>query len=479
MSDPNNLIITPKQNKYRTLFKRVAITSIAVSTLVFGTVSADSKIQKVYHVYIDGERIGTVDNRNLVEDVIDSKIDAIKEKYDGLTLSAAGVSIIEEQTFRPSVSNSSTVKTLESELGIVAKATAITVDGEPIAYLKSKEEAEAAIKQLKLNYVKPEDLQALEAKAKIDTPPAPLAVGQSRILDVAIAENVSLEDSQISPDKVTSPEDTVTLFLKGTLEEKKYKVKEGDVLGSIAEAHDLRQAELLKLNPGVTEETVLQIDQELNVTAYKPLLTVVVKMEQSKKETIAYETQVVDNANMFKGDRKVTQEGQNGEKVVHYETELKNGQTSSTKKIEEKITKEPVTYIVQRGTKVVPSRGTGQLSWPTNGGYISSHVGYRWGRLHKGIDIARPSNYTIKAADNGTVVEAGYDGSFGNKIVINHNNGMRTLYAHLSSINVRVGQTVSQGQQIGVMGSTGHSTGTHLHFELYINGNLVNPLDHL
>ena len=70
-------------------------------------------------------------------------------------------------------------------------------------------------------------------------------------------------------------------------------------------------------------------------------------------------------------------------------------------------------------------------------------MGTRWGAYHRGIDIARPSNYTIKAADNGVVTFAGRDGTYGNKVVINHNNGYETVYAHLSSINVSVGQVVA------------------------------------
>ena len=116
---------------------------------------------------------------------------------------------------------------------------------------------------------------------------------------------------------------------------------------------------------------------------------------------------------------------------------------------------------------------------PTNGGYISSNMGSRWGSYHRGIDIARPSNFTIKAADNGTVTFVGWDGTYGNKIVINHNNGFQTVYAHLSSINVRVGQVVPAGSAIGVMGSTGNSTGVHLHFEVIRNGTNVNPLSYL
>lgn len=101
------------------------------------------------------------------------------------------------------------------------------------------------------------------------------------------------------------------------------------------------------------------------------------------------------------------------------------------------------------------------------------------GEFHRGIDIARPSNYTIKASDNGVVTFTGWDGTYGNKIVINHNNGYETVYAHLSQIDVTVGQVVAQGSSIGIMGSTGNSTGTHLHFEVHQNGSVVNPLSYL
>ena len=82
----------------------------------------------------------------------------------------------------------------------------------------------------------------------------------------------------------------------------------------------------------------------------------------------------------------------------------------------------------------MPSRGTGSFLWPAVGGYVSSQMGARWGRVHQGIDIARPSSRTIVAADNGVVTTVGWHGTYGNRIVIKHNNGYETLYAHLSSI---------------------------------------------
>ena len=124
----------------------------------------------------------------------------------------------------------------------------------------------------------------------------------------------------------------------------------------------------------------------------------------------------------------------------------------------------------------------GKLAWPTSGGYISSHMGQRWGRMHKGIDIARTNRSTkppIYAAESGTVITATHRGSYGKYVVIDHGNGLRTLYAHLDSISVKQGQKVSRGQTIGIMGATGNSTGVHLHFEVHQNGQVKNPMNYL
>lgn len=121
-------------------------------------------------------------------------------------------------------------------------------------------------------------------------------------------------------------------------------------------------------------------------------------------------------------------------------------------------------------------QGNGEFGWPAVGGIITSYQGPRWGKFHKGIDIAGVSNRAILAADGGTVAVAGWHNDYGNYVKINHPNGYTTLYAHMSSLNVSAGQSVSKGTQIGVMGSTGRSTGMHLHFEVLKNGKLINPM---
>jgi murein DD-endopeptidase MepM/ murein hydrolase activator NlpD len=118
------------------------------------------------------------------------------------------------------------------------------------------------------------------------------------------------------------------------------------------------------------------------------------------------------------------------------------------------------------------------LIWPVNGP-VTSPFGYRWGRLHAGIDIGVPYGTPIHAAASGTVVLAGWVGGYGNYTCIDHGGGMATCYAHQSSFAVSTGEHVTQGQVIGYVGSTGHSFGPHLHFEVRINGNPVDPLGYL
>ena len=114
------------------------------------------------------------------------------------------------------------------------------------------------------------------------------------------------------------------------------------------------------------------------------------------------------------------------------------------------------------------------LIWPVRG-RVTSPFGYRWGRLHAGIDIGAGTGTPIKAAKAGQVIGVGCGSGYGNCVIIAHGGGLTTLYAHQSRVAVGRGQSVGQGQVIGYVGSTGHSTGPHLHFETRVNGSPQNP----
>ncbi|PAV28594.1 peptidase M23 [Virgibacillus profundi] len=461
-------------------------------SLTFTTVYAEEgKLETVYHVYIDGEHVGKIDNKEVGQQVIDAKVVEGEENHENLSITIGEeVSYVSEKVFNPKFNNTKVADLLKEELSVMVNAVELTIAGNTVGFFDSQETADKVLKAYKANYVDEKIIEHLnEAKNKQNSSKELSAedkskdkapeVGKTIIQDVVLSEDVSISEVKAEPKHVLTVKQGVKMLKKGTLEEKVHKVKKGEVLGNIASKYDLSTKKLLELNPSLNEDSLLQIDQEINITEYKPFVDVIVKEEKMVEETIEYETEVIESDDLYKGDEKIKQEGHDGKKEVHYAIEKINGKQTAKETLNENITKEVVDKVVIKGTKVVSSRGTGDLSWPAVGGYISSHVGQRWGRMHKGIDIARPSDRTIKAADNGVVVSAGRDGSFGNKVVINHNNGMKTIYAHLSSISVKVGQTVEKGSKLGVMGSTGNSTGIHLHFEVYKNGALKNPMDYL
>lgn len=151
----------------------------------------------------------------------------------------------------------------------------------------------------------------------------------------------------------------------------------------------------------------------------------------------------------------------------------------------ETFERKPLVKRYPRASKVVVKKsavkkGVVRASRPLYGYRLTSTFKERgrvWhGRAHAGIDLAARTGTAVFAAQSGRVVFANWQGGYGRKVVIAHSGGIETVYGHLSSINVRSGQTVKAGQRIGRVGSSGHATGPHLHFEVHRNGQLVNPL---
>ena len=216
----------------------------------------------------------------------------------------------------------------------------------------------------------------------------------------------------------------------------------------------------------------------------------------TRYETIKYDTVKQNTATLYKGTKKTMQKGKNGKMQVTELVTYIDSVKTYTATVSEKVITAPVNEIVQVGTKTNAyggsySSATGFI-WPTRGAYrVSSHYGYRSASIsgwsyHGGIDIVLGSGSSagipVVASASGTVTVAnsGWRG-YGHTVVIDHGNGIKTRYAHMypGSITVRAGQKVYQGQQIGRIGSTGNSTGPHLHFEVLVNGRKVNPYPYI
>ena len=169
-----------------------------------------------------------------------------------------------------------------------------------------------------------------------------------------------------------------------------------------------------------------------------------------------------------------------------YEQQQKNVQSQIDKQVEELRRQEEANKNNNPGYDPGKANGsTGTMMWPCPScHYITSPFGWRYHpiyqtqKYHSGVDIGASYGATIVAADGGTIITAGSVSGYGNCVVINHGNGITTLYGHMSSIAVSVGQKVSKGQTIGYVGSTGNSTGPHLHWEVTVNGVRQNPLNY-
>jgi murein DD-endopeptidase MepM/ murein hydrolase activator NlpD len=131
----------------------------------------------------------------------------------------------------------------------------------------------------------------------------------------------------------------------------------------------------------------------------------------------------------------------------------------------------------QSGSQPVQPSSSGFI-WPVSGP-VTSGFGWRWGRMHEGIDIAVPSGTPVHASASGRVIYGGWLGGYGNLVVIDHGGGIATAYGHNTSIVAGTGSGVSQGQVVAYSGSTGHSTGPHVHFEVRVNGSAVDPMGYL
>ncbi|WP_252243272.1 MULTISPECIES: M23 family metallopeptidase [unclassified Clostridium] len=220
--------------------------------------------------------------------------------------------------------------------------------------------------------------------------------------------------------------------------------------------------------------TVNDIEQIVDNMINDENIKVNVKIKEEKEVTVAPKTQIKRDDSKYIGESNI-KEGESGSKRVTAEVTYCNGEKLNENVISEYVTKEAKDKIEYRGSKTPIGAKVTFLQYPTRGRYITSKFGPRWGKTHNGIDIAGNTGDPVTAAFDGVIEDAGVVSGYGNMIKIKHEDGLETLYGHLSSINVKKGKEIKKGDVIGEVGSTGRSTGPHLHFELRSKGTPINP----
>lgn len=451
------------------------LTGVVIVGASFGILYYNANATEFYNVYLDGEKVGTVSDKLIIDNWQSQELLKANTEYAGINVKLDNTITYEKEVkFKGSFDNYGTIKELESRLQVQAQGVELIVDGKVVGVVKDQATADRILNKMKDAYI------PKSAKENV-TAASTSSEKNERILElqnIEIKENVTTNEVQVAPSEVIDEATMLTLLKKGTTEEKIYTVQSGDTISEIAVQFGLSSDELYQLNPQLEGEYI-NIGDELVVTALTPLITVETEEKLTQVEQINYKVIYKTDSSMYSGERKVVTQGQEGEKRVEYSLVKENGVVIEKQILKETVLKEPVDKVILKGTKVVPSRGTGDLNWPAMGGIITSYFGPRWGTYHDGLDISGVKDYTIKAADNGKVTFTGWKGGYGKTVIIDHGNGMTTLYAHLSSISVSDGDKVAKGQKIGVMGNTGRSTGTHLHFEVHVNGTPKNPLNYV
>ncbi|HHT67821.1 MAG TPA: peptidoglycan DD-metalloendopeptidase family protein [Firmicutes bacterium] len=277
----------------------------------------------------------------------------------------------------------------------------------------------------------------------------------------APVEVALLEAADSAEETVSRVEATVPVAEPPQVEEKKeekatifvHKVHSGETLWDIAAAYGVTINTILSANE-LRNPNYLSIGQELQIPSVNGVLHQVASGESLWEISERYD--------------------------VSMEEITRVNQISDPNRIQPntKLVIPGATQLRPRDVLLVNGQLQKAFDWPVRG-RISSTFGPRWGRMHNGLDIAVATGTQVKAAADGRVTFAGWNGGYGILVIIDHGNGIETRYAHNSRLNVKVGQRVTRGETVAYSGNTGVSTGPHVHFEIRYRNNPVNPQTYL
>lgn len=424
-----------------------------------GAIAFNGMYTKAYVAYVNGEEVGVVASEEELSSIVgnvETRVASVlgeEYSYDAEITLAPTYLDAGTQTNARAVEDA-----LFEDTGAMMDAYAVSVDGQELGYAQTSEELETMLDNVTQPYLNDQTVEHHFTQ------------------DVEVYEVEVPSNTEFAPDTLQST-------LSGNKEEAEYvTVERGDTFNSVAEAAGLTGDELQALNPEA-DSSKLTVGDQLLVKAAVPMLTVETVVTETYEETIQSPVEYVDNPNLYEGTTRLKAAGQDGVEKIEARVTCINGQEVQRKEVSRTTVQEATTTYMYQGTKEKPSTAsTGIFNWPLRG-TITSPFGYRniFGStsFHSGLDIAAPYGTQISAADGGTVTFAGWRGSYGQTVIITHDNGMVTYYAHCSSLLVNAGDKVYQGQAIARVGMTGTATGYHCHFEVRVNGKSVDPANYL
>ena len=442
-----------RENK-KLVYKIIAGAAVSLFLATFIFLKVNNSYVSAYSVEVDDNVIAIVKEKSDFIDVLKKMRDEALSLYGQEIKLDKEPDFIETRARREELTQyEEMIKNIKAQLDVKLRAAAIRVNGERIVAVKDNETAYRILDGIKDSFVGEEELE-------YDY--------------VGFVEKVDVMETAVDFGDIMDEEEALRLIAVGTDETEIHEIKKGENTWTIALEYGLKMDDIMEANPGI-EPTRLQIGQKISLTVPKPLVSVKTKEYIELVEEIPFETEYEKTDVLYKGDKKIIVHGEEGEREIKGYLIKKNGIETDREVIEEKILIEPKTRVIAEGTKPRPATmATGFFINPTRG-RLTSSFGMRWGKQHTGIDIASPRGTPIFAADAGKVSFSGVKGTYGNLVIIDHENGYQTYYAHNSKNLVKRGDRVYKGQKVAEMGSTGRSTGVHLHFEVRKNGNPINP----
>ena len=469
----------------------IAVLLAAVCTLGFGYKKIEEP-RTVYRVYMDNKVLGTIDSKEQLEKYIDENGNYYKNKYKVKEIYAPnGLKIVKQTTFKGQTDSIEKIyNKIKDKNSFTVNGYQITIntetDNKPVKtniFVLKENTFKEAVNTLIETFVGKEKYN----EYKEDTQDKITTTGEV-IENVYVDEDITIKETKIPVDKkiyLDSTELSKDLLYGTDAKATTYTVNAGDTIEEVAFKNKVNAAELLLANETLTSENnLLYPGQQLKVIETNPKISIVEESYTVKDTKSNYKTEEKYDENAVIGTEKVIQEGSDGLDRVSQNEKKVNGVLVYVDPKGKQVIKEPTNKIILKGSKNVPTVGSlTNWGWPTDSGWtMSSGYGYRslWGRreLHTGLDIAGTGyGSKIYATNNGKVMIAESHYSYGKYVVINHNNGYMTVYAHMSRIAAKVGQTVAKGDVIGYVGCTGSCTGPHVHYEVWKGSkwNHINP----
>ena len=446
-----------------------------------------------YRVYLNKELLGTIKSKEKLDNYIDKNGDYYKKKFGVDKIYAPkGIQIKKVTTYETSVNSVSTI------YNKISKKADFTLKGYVFSIKKVDSNDKVHIQRinvLKKNVFKKAVNTLIDTfigedryKAYITDKQIKIESTGENIQNVYVDEDITFKESLIpvSEKIFTDSSDLAQFLLYGeNSKESIYEVKTGDTIENVAFNNKISPEEVLLSNSDLNgKNNLLYPGQKLKISETNPQISVVEESYVVKDIESQFRTEEKYDDNLVIGDEKVEREGANGLDRVSQKVKKVNGTIVYVDLQNKSVLKDPVNKIIVKGNKYIPDVGSlTNWGWPTDSGWtLSSNYGYRsmWGsrELHTGLDIAGTGyGSRIYATNNGRVIIAEYHYSYGNFVVIDHNNGYMSVYGHMSKIAAKVGQVVARGDVIGYVGCTGSCTGPHVHYEIWKGQkyNHINP----